>query len=152
MFRNYISNTLSMPQFNQDVIARELGYMRFCDVWTINLHLSLTLKRKTKGRDVIRIRISPAYRYQLTKIHIGPGGWYVYYKERCMWKKNRIYYFKQLFIRRNSSNSEGYRNSNSVCTMGLESLRCLLHHCSSGQWWRKANEIVRYFDSEKHSI
>lgn len=61
--------------------------MRFCDVWTINLHLSLTLKRKTKGRDVIRIRISPAYRYQLTKIHIGPGGWYVYYKERCMWKK-----------------------------------------------------------------
>lgn len=52
-----------------------------------------------------------------------------------------ISYSKQLLIRRNSRNSEGYRNSNNVCTMGPESLRCLLHYCSSGQWWPKANEI-----------
>lgn len=52
-----------------------------------------------------------------------------------------IEYFKQLLITRNSSNSEGYRNSDSFCTTRLESLRCLLHHCSSGQWWRKASEM-----------
>lgn len=38
-----------MPQFNQEVSARELGQRLFCDLWTINLYFYLILKRKTKG-------------------------------------------------------------------------------------------------------
>lgn len=95
----------------------------FCDVWTINLYFYLILKRKTKG------------------IKQGEAGTGIIKKSVCEKKVFIIEYFKQLLIRRNSSNSEGYQNSDSVCTTRLESLRCLLHRCSSGQWWRKASEI-----------
>lgn len=97
----------------------------FCDVWTINLYFYLILKRKTKG------------------IKRGEAGTGTCIIKKYVCEKNVfiIEYFKQLLIRRISSNSEGYRNSDSVCTTRLESLRCLLHHCSSGQWWRKASEI-----------
>lgn len=42
---------MSMPQFNPDIIIRELRQTLFCDVWIITLNFHLTLKGKSSREE-----------------------------------------------------------------------------------------------------